>query len=235
MPRQAVAWYWNLINLHRLLDLMELLRINEIFPSIQGESSFAGLPFVLVRTTGCNLRCSWCDTQYAYDQGQDRVLPEVVEEVLGHGIGHVLVTGGEPLDQAATQALLKQLCDQGLTVLLETNGSQDISAVDQRVRIIMDIKCPDSGMSGAVRWENCGLLKAKDEVKFVLASRRDYEFARRTMRDYDLAARCTVLLSSVFSLLEPRLVAKWMLQDRLPARLQLQLHKYIWGPDARGV
>jgi 7-carboxy-7-deazaguanine synthase len=214
---------------------MDSLRINEIFLSIQGESSFAGWPCVFVRTTGCPLRCTWCDSKYAYDEGQDIPLAEVVERVLSSGVQYIEATGGEPLAQPAMPVLLKALCDQGKTVLLETSGALDIGAVDDRVHIIMDIKCPDSGMNNRVRLENIPLLQAKDDVKFVLASRRDYEFARRVIREYRLADRCTVLFSTVFGLVDRKSVVEWILEDRLPVRFQVQMHKLIWPPDQRGV
>lgn len=211
------------------------LRINEIFLSVQGESSFAGWPCVFVRTTGCPLRCTWCDTKYAYSEGEDLPLADVLERALSYGVQHVEATGGEPLSQPAMPALLQALCDRGKTVLLETSGAVDISPVDERVHVIMDIKCPDSGMTGRMRLENIELLKAKDEVKFVLASRSDYEFARRTIREYELPRKCSVLLSTAYGLVAPKDVVAWMLEDRLPARFQIGMHKVIWAPDQRGV
>ncbi|MFB3852581.1 MAG: radical SAM protein [Vicinamibacterales bacterium] len=215
--------------------MKDTLRINEIFLSIQGESTFAGWPCVIVRTTGCPLRCSWCDTKYAYDEGTDMPLAEVVERAVSFGVRHVEVTGGEPLAQPLVPALLRALCDKGKTVLLETSGAIDISSVDERVHVIMDIKCPDSGMTDRMRLENISLLKAKDEVKFVLASRGDYEFARRIVREYGLPERCTVLFSTSFDLMDRKSVVEWMLEDRLPVRFRLQMHKFIWAPDQRGV
>ena len=214
---------------------MNTLRINEIFLSVQGESSFAGWPCVFVRTTGCPLRCTWCDTKYAYSEGKDMPLDEVVERALSFGVQHIEATGGEPLAQPAMPALLKALCDKGKTVLLETSGALDVGTVDDRVHDIMDIKCPDSGMTDRMRLENIPLLKAKDDVKFVLASRKDYEFARRVIREYKLAERCTVLLSTAFGLVDRKSVVEWILEDRLPVRFQLQMHKFIWAPDQRGV
>lgn len=211
------------------------IRINEVFTSIQGESSHAGLPFVFVRTMGCSLRCRWCDTKYAYEQGQERGLDEVISEVLGHGLGRVLLTGGEPLEQAASLEMLAALCDQGLDVLLETNGAEDIGPVDPRVRVVMDLKCPSSEMTERMRWANCDLLKPGDEVKFVIAGRADYEFAREVIARQALRDKCEVLLSVVYGALDPARAVAWMLEDRLPARFQLQLHKYIWDPETRGV
>lgn len=214
---------------------MDTLCINEIFLSVQGESSFAGWPCVFVRTTGCPLRCTWCDTKYAYSEGKDMPLADAIERVLSFGVQHIEATGGEPLAQPAMPVLLKALCDKGKTVLLETSGAIDISGVDERVHVIMDIKCPDSGMTDRMRPENIPLLKAKDDAKFVLASRRDYEFAQHVIREYELAERCTVLFSAAFGLVDRKSVVEWMLEDRLPVRFQLQMHKFIWAPDTRGV
>ncbi|MCZ7583832.1 MAG: 7-carboxy-7-deazaguanine synthase QueE [Deltaproteobacteria bacterium] len=214
---------------------MSTLRINEIYLSLQGESTFAGLPCVFVRTTGCPLRCVWCDTEYAFHEGETMTLDDVVAKVLSFGVDLVEITGGEPLAQKNVLPLMTRLCDAGKTVLLETAGSHDIAPVDGRVRVIMDIKCPDSGEEDRNRWENIEQLKAKDEVKFVLASRRDYDFARDVIARYDLASRCTILLSAVFDKLDRRELAAWVIADKLPVRFQLQMHKFIWPPDARGV
>ena len=215
---------------------MDTLQINEIFLSIQGESTFAGLPCVFVRTTGCPLRCSWCDTKYAYSEGKEMSLDAVMGQVKGYGVPLVEATGGEPLAQKGMLPLLTLLCDEGKTVLLETSGAVDIAPVDPRVHVIMDIKCPVSGMTDRMRWENIQHLESKDEVKFVLANREDYEFARQTIHEHDLAKRCgSVLLSTVFGQVNRKDIVAWMLEDRLPARFQLQMHKFIWDPDARGV
>ena len=211
------------------------LLINEIFASVQGESTFAGWPCVFVRTTGCPLRCSWCDTTYAFHGGEQTTVGDVVERALAHRVQHVEVTGGEPLSQKAVPSLLTRLCDSGLTVLLETSGAIDIAHVDERVHVIMDIKCPGSGMSDRMRWQNLDLIKSKDELKFVLASRKDYEFARQVIREHRLPERCQVLLSTVFTQVEPKSVVEWMLEDQLTVRLQLQMHKFIWPVDKRGV
>lgn len=213
----------------------DTIRMHEIYLSVQGESTFAGRPCVFLRTTGCPLRCRWCDTEYAFSGGEVMTVDAVVERATGFGVPLVEVTGGEPLAQPGTFSLLRALADRGHTVLLETSGAQPIDDVDPRVRIIMDVKCPDSAMADRNRLENLALLRAKDEVKFVLASRRDYEFARRIVIDHALADRCEVLLSTVFGEVEPRDVVDWMLEDRLPARFQLQMHKFIWPPEARGV
>ncbi len=213
----------------------ELLRVNEIFLSIQGESTYAGRPCVFVRTTGCPLRCRWCDTTYAYEEGDELTLDAVVKQVDAYGVPLVELTGGEPLIQPPALTLLRRLCDAGLEVLLETGGAWDITPVDERVVSIIDLKCPDSGMSGRNRLENLTLLRPQDQVKLVLASRRDYEFARQLLADHGLAAEREVLLSPVQGELEPADLARWILEDRLPVRLQLQLHQRIWPPDTRGV
>ncbi|MFH1130059.1 MAG: radical SAM protein [Pseudomonadota bacterium] len=209
--------------------------VNEVYLSIQGESSFVGWPCVIVRTTGCPLRCKWCDTQYAYDEGKEISVEDLVSQTMGFGVGHVEVTGGEPLVQREITTFMLRLCDLGKTLLLETNGAMDISKVDPRVHIIMDFKCPDSGELEKMRWENLDLLQSKDEVKFVLASRQDYEFARQVTLERKLNERCQVLISVVHDQIERQLIAEWILEDRLPARFQMQMHKVIWPRDKRGV
>lgn len=209
------------------------LRITEIFASIQGESTRVGLPTVFVRLTGCPLRCSWCDTEYAFTGGESRELDAVVREVGALGLRHVCVTGGEPLAQKACLDLLTALCDAGHSVSLETSGALDIGAVDPRVSRVMDLKAPGSGEVARNRWENIAHLGPGDEVKIVLADRADYEWAKAQLAEHDLAARCTVLLSPVAGALEPAALADWIVRDRLPVRFQLQLHKILWN-DARG-
>lgn len=211
------------------------LRVNEIFCSIQGESTFAGRPCVFVRTSGCPLRCRWCDTRYAFDEGTPMELEQVLQQVQARGVPLVALTGGEPLIQPAALPLMGALCDAGAEVLLETSGALDIGVVDPRVHVVLDVKCPGSGMQEHNRWDNLALIRRKDEVKFVVAHRGDYDFARDVIAAHRLAGRCELLLAPAFGLLEPRQLARWMLADRLLARLQLQLHKQIWPPDARGV
>jgi len=211
------------------------MRITEIFHSIQGESSYAGRPCVFVRLTGCPLRCAWCDTEYAFYGGNEVPLDELLAKVRSYGCDLVEVTGGEPLAQQETFAFVEKLCEVGYSVLIETSGAIDISAVDQRAHVILDVKCPGSGMTDRMHWENLSKLKAKDEVKFVLADRKDYDWAREVIARYDLSNACPVLMSPVFGSLEPRQLAEWVLADRLAVRFQLQLHKLIWTPDMRGV
>ncbi|MGA2027934.1 MAG: radical SAM protein [Syntrophobacteraceae bacterium] len=210
------------------------LEVNEIFHSIQGESSWSGQPCVFIRLTGCNLRCAYCDTSYAYEQGRFMEIPEIVERVRRLRCDLVEVTGGEPLIQAETPPLIGALLDAGHTVLLETNGSMDIGVVDPRCIRIMDIKCPSSGMAGQNDLRNLKQLRVHDELKFVIGSREDYEFARdllSTLPD----ARCKINFSPVFGSLAPRSLAEWILEDHLAVRLNLQLHKIIWGPESRSV
>lgn len=209
------------------------LRITEIFASVQGESTRVGLPTVFVRLTGCPLRCTWCDTEYAFQGGESRTLDEVVDSVARLGLRHVCVTGGEPLAQRACLPLLTALCDAGFSVSLETSGALDIAGVDPRVSRIMDLKAPGSGEVARNRWENLPLLNARDEVKIVLADEADYLWAVEQIASHDLAARCTVLLSPVQGRLDPTTLAEWIVRDRLPVRFQLQLHKILWN-DARG-
>jgi 7-carboxy-7-deazaguanine synthase len=209
------------------------LRITEIFASLQGESTRVGLPTVFVRLTGCPLRCSWCDTAYAFSGGETRTLDDLLAEVASHGLRHVCVTGGEPLAQKGCLALLAALCDAGHDVSLETSGALDIAGVDPRVSRIMDLKAPGSGELARNRLENLALLNARDELKFVLADAADYAWAKQQIAEYRLAECCTVLLSPVAGALDPAELAGWIVRDRLPVRFQLQLHKILWN-DARG-
>ncbi len=211
------------------------MRITEIFHSIQGESSYAGQPCVFVRLTGCPLRCTWCDTDYAFYGGQESSIDDIVLKVERYGCRLVEVTGGEPLAQPESLPLMTRLCDAGYTVLLETSGAIDMGPVDPRVHVILDVKCPGSGMTDRMHWPNLSLLTTKDEAKFVLADRTDYDWAREVLAEHDLASRCSVHFSPVFASLDLRQLAEWILADRLPVRFQLQMHKYIWAPDMRGV
>lgn len=209
------------------------LRITEIFASIQGESTRVGLPTVFVRLTGCPLRCTWCDTAYAFQGGTSRSIDSIVDEVLQHGLAHICVTGGEPLAQKGSLELMRALCDARLSVSLETSGALDISPVDPRVSRIMDLKAPASGEVERNHWDNVARLGASDEVKIVLADEADYEWAKARLVEHRLPERCTVLLSPVPGSLDPARLAEWIVRDRLPVRFQLQLHKVLWH-DARG-
>jgi 7-carboxy-7-deazaguanine synthase len=214
----------------------DTLVIHEIYASIQGESTFAGLPCTFVRTTGCNLRCTWCDTPQAFYGGTRRARADVLAEALTQGTRLVELTGGEPLLQPGVVPLLRELCDAGRTVLLETSGEADVSNVDRRVHKIMDLKAPGSGESHRNRWSNLEHIGPGDEIKFVLASRADYEFMRDAVRNRALPERTSNLLAStVFGALSPRDLVRWVLADALPVRVQLQMHKYIWPADAQGV
>jgi 7-carboxy-7-deazaguanine synthase len=210
------------------------LRINEIFFSLQGESSRVGLPTVFVRLTGCPLRCGYCDTAYAFHEGKSRPLADVLAEVRTHAARYVCVTGGEPLAQRSCLVLLAALCDEGYSVSLETSGALDIGEVDPRVSRIMDIKTPGSQEMEKNRWENIALLNAEDEVKFVVTSEADYLWAKAVITEKNLAGICSVLLSPSFGEITPAQLAEWVLRDRLPVRMQVQLHKVIWG-EKRGV
>ncbi len=216
-------------------DRDELL-VHEIYESIQGESTFAGLPCIFVRLSRCNLRCRWCDTPQAFTGGTRLSRAEVLRQALSLGTPLVEITGGEPLLQPAVLPLMEALCDAGRTVLLETSGERDISAVDPRVHRIMDLKAPGSGESERNRWANVELLTERDEVKFVLADRQDYEWAREVIAEQRLAERAgAILLGCVWGELRPKQLVEWTLADKLPARVQLQAHKYIWGGEAEGV
>jgi 7-carboxy-7-deazaguanine synthase len=213
-----------------------MLTINEIFHSIQGESTHAGRPCVFVRLTACDLRCSWCDTPYAFHEGHKVSVDDVVAQVAAIGCDYVEITGGEPLLQADVYPLMEQLVARGHSVMLETGGHRSIAEVPRQVIRIVDVKCPASGEAAKNHWPNLELLSAKDEVKFVIQDRVDYEFARDVVRDHDLIARtAAVLFSPVHNVLEAKQLAAWILEDRLAVRLQLQVHKFIWGVDVRGV
>lgn len=212
------------------------LIINEIFHSIQGESSLAGLPFVFVRLTGCNLRCRHCDTRYAYDEGGPWPVSRIIDQVAGFHCPRVTVTGGEPLMQATTPHLITRLLDRGWLVTLETNGSMDVEPVDPRCIKIVDVKCPSSGMHDHNLWGNLAHLNPQDQVKFVVADKADFAFAREKAADLDGRVPVgQILFSPVHGVLPPERLARWMIEDRVEGRLQLQLHKYLWPDKQRGV
>jgi len=244
--------------------MSDTLVVNEIYLSLQGESTFAGLPCVFVRLTACNLRCSYCDTAYAFTEGKKQSLSEVVQRIrelaapfaqqrAAMRLPLVEVTGGEPLLQPNSLPLMQQLCDDGFTVLIETSGAHDISKIDPRVRVIMDLKCPSSGEAARNRWENIPPLKSIDEIKFVIGTVEDYEWTKQVLAQHPLAERCTVLISWVAPLSEAQRdkslkkvpegqtpisrldLAERVIADKLPVRFQVQMHKVIWSPDARGV
>lgn len=215
----------------RELPANERVRLTEIFCSLQGESNTAGLPTVFVRLTGCPLRCTYCDTAYAFHGGTSYAVDDVVDRVDGYGVRHVCVTGGEPLAQQGCLRLLERLCDQGHRVSLETSGAIDIRPVDERVVRVLDLKTPGSGESARNRWDNVDELRASDQVKFVLCDRADYEWACARVREYGLDGRCEVLFSPVWESLKARDLADWVVADRMPVRVQLQLHKILWGDE----
>jgi len=211
------------------------VKINEIFFSIQGESSYAGLPCAFVRLTGCNLRCAYCDTRHAYEEGEERTIEQVIEAAEGFPTGLIEITGGEPLLQEETLSLVAALAERTRKVLIETNGSLSLRGIDARATAIMDIKCPGSGMSGRMLWDNLDRLRSHDEIKFVLTDRADYDWATGIIRKHRLLKRHIVHMSPAYGIMEPRRLASWILEDGLGVRLQLQLHKYIWPGVERGV
>ena len=211
------------------------LLVHEIYRSLQGESTFAGLPCVFVRTTVCGQRCVWCDSPYAFGEGEEMEVEEVIRRVREFDCPLVEITGGEPLLQAEVHPLMAALADAGMTVLLETGGAEDVSRVDRRIHIIMDLKCPDSGECERNRFENLAHLKPTDQVKFVIASRRDFDWAVETIRAHRLVERFTVLVGAAFGRVALTDLAAWVLESGLNVRMQLQMHKYIWDPKARGV
>ena len=212
------------------------LNIIEIFASVQGETSFAGLPTAFVRLAACNLRCTWCDTPYSFGRGTPFNLETIFDRVSAMGCKHVCITGGEPLLQDNVYNLMKRLCDAGYILNVETGGSLSTEFVDPRVHIILDIKCPGSGMHHKNLWKNIDLLRQHDEVKFVILDRADYDYAKEICEKYDLFnKRQQILLSPVHNKLDPKEMVNWILTDRLPVRLNLQLHKFIWSPETRGV
>jgi len=212
-----------------------LLRVNEIFKSIQGESSYAGIPSVFVRLTGCNLRCSYCDTTYAYDEGAEMSVNEILSTIKGYGCKNVCITGGEPLLQSSIIKLIDLLKKSHYKIFVETGGSINIDILPKAVTRIMDIKCPDSGMDKEMDWDNIDRLKSSDEVKFIILSKKDYEWAKRITRKYKLTDRAQILFGVTYGRMKPKTLAGWILKDNLEVRFQLQLQKYIWPNKVRGV
>jgi len=214
-----------------------MLRVNEIFYSIQGESTFAGFPCIFIRLTGCNLRCTYCDTKYAYEEGDDVPLDRILATVKKFACSLIEVTGGEPLIQDETPDLISALIKNGYTVLLETNGSQDISTVDTKCTRIVDIKCPSSGMDNNNYWKNLDYITPNDQLKFVIAHRQDYLYAKKVLDAAAIKRKRKLLInfSPVFNAIDLKDLAGWILEDNLPVRLQIQLHKYIWGEHTKGV
>ena len=215
--------------------MSEKLVVNEIFHSIQGESAHAGRPCIFVRLTACDLRCRWCDTEYAFHEGAARTVEDVLAEVGKYSCDLVEVTGGEPLLQPGAHELMRRLADAGMEVLLETGGHRDITGVDPRVCRIVDLKAPGSGESGRNRWENVADLRASDNIKVVVADRTDFDWTMKVIEEHGITDRCAVFLSPVHGELEPAELAAWILESGTPARLQLQLHKLLWPAAMRGV
>jgi 7-carboxy-7-deazaguanine synthase len=212
-----------------------MMTVNEIFYSIQGESTYAGLPCIFIRLTGCNLRCRYCDTRYAYEEGRSMSVSAIVAATQPYRCDLVEITGGEPLLQAETTDLARQLVAMGKQVLVETNGTMSLAPLPAPIIRIMDIKCPDSGEHDKTDWENIPRLRRTDNVKFVISTRADFDWALHIVQKYQLLARATILMSPVHGLLPPRVLSEWLLQAAYPIRLHLQLHKYIWPPNQRGV
>jgi len=213
----------------------EKLKINEIFYSIQGESTYAGRPCVFVRLAHCNLRCTYCDTTYAFFEGRNMTIAEIMQQVQSYNCSLVEITGGEPLLQHNVHHLFNLLCDRNYEVLLETGGHEEIHEVDKRVKIIMDLKCPSSAESEKILWSNLNHLKPIDEIKFVIGNRADFDWALQTVLDHDLNGKYTLLVSPVYGQLDLSQLAAWIMDTKLSLRLQVQLHKFIWGADKRGV
>ena len=236
VPGTQVGYMAGVRNDIRVSDLEKTLRIYEIYASIQGESTWAGAPCTFVRLARCHLRCVWCDTAYAFSGGETQTIGSILERCEALGCPLVEITGGEPLIQKNCPILAQGLLDRGHTVLVETSGSLPIDVLPEGAIRIMDLKCPDSGVCDANDWSNIDALRSRDEVKFVIASRGDYEWSRDTVAEYALPSRCNaVLFSPAYGLLEPKALAEWITEDRLDVRFQLQMHKYVWPPDQRGV
>jgi len=212
-----------------------MLKINEIFYSIQGESSKSGLPCVFIRLTYCNLRCTYCDTEYAFFDGKEMSIEEIISEVKRYKCNLVEVTGGEPLMQEDVFVLMSRLCNEGFDVMLETGGSISIKEVEKRVMIVMDLKCPSSNMLKKNLYSNIDYLKRNDEIKFVIGSKEDYDWAKAIIKTYGLVNKCDILFSVVYGELEPVKLVNWILEDKLKVRYQLQMHKVIWHPETKGV
>lgn len=212
-----------------------MLKVNEIYYSIQGESSKAGLPCVFVRLTYCNLRCTYCDTEYAFYEGKDKTIDEIISEIRKYNCNLVEITGGEPLVQDESLSLMHALCEEGFDVMLETGGSLPIKEIDKRVMIIMDLKCPSSNMMKKNLYENIDFIKKSDEIKFVIGSREDYDWSKEIIEKYNLIQKCSVLFSVVFGKLRPIELVNWILEDKINVRYQLQMHKIIWHPETKGV
>lgn len=213
-----------------------MLKINEIYHSIQGESTYAGRPCIFVRLTGCNLRCTYCDSEYAFYDGKEMSVQEVIDQIKKYDCKLVEITGGEPLVQIdGCLQLTKKLCDLNYEVMIETGGSVSIKEIDPQVKIIMDLKCPSSGMMDKNLYENINYLKETDEVKFVTGTKEDYDWSKEIVNKYKLSSKCIVLFACVFNKLEPLSLVNWILEDRLDVRFQLQMHKYIWHPESKGV
>lgn len=212
-----------------------MLKVNEIFYSVQGEGTSAGLPCVFVRLTGCNLRCTYCDTKYSFYEGTEKSIEQIIEQVAAYKCNLVEITGGEPLLQIESLDLMTKLCENKFDVLLETGGSLSIKDVDNRVKIIMDLKCPSSGMEGKNLYSNIDFIKPNDEVKFVIGTREDYEWAKNILQHYKLYDKTQILFSPVFGKINYESIVNWILEDNLNVRFQLQMHKFIWNPEKRGV
>ncbi len=212
-----------------------MIKINEIFYSIQGETSYTGIPTVFVRTTACNLRCTYCDTKYSYFEGQEKSQEHILSEIKKYKTPYVCITGGEPLLQKNIHPFMKQLCDEGFLVSLETSGSKSCEQVDSRVKIILDVKTPDSGAADSFNFKNLNFINSSTEIKFVICSENDFEWAENFNRQYELSAKCSVLYSPSYNVISEKWLAEKILQSHSPVRMHLQLHKYIWNPELRGV